>query len=266
MIKIKLIVENNAKAPFVAEHGLAMLLSFGTTNLLFDTGAGSALGENARLMDIDLTSIGNVVLSHGHNDHTGGLNFVSNSAIIYASSKIATKRFSIHSAQPIRDISMPEKSVEKLQNARWQKIDCFTEIFKDVFLTGAIPRNSDEDTGGPFFLDACANYPDFIFDEQALLFSSGVLIHGCCHSGLINTIEFCKRQCPTIRINTVIGGLHLLNATHERLTQTARYLNESGVKKLYPLHCTGQNAIEFLSKNCPKIEMSTFDVGEEIIL
>lgn len=266
MIKIKLIVENNAKVPFEAEHGLALLVDCGVDVLLFDTGAGNALRANASLMGVDLVSIKNVVLSHGHNDHTGGLHEISNFATIHATSSIDVRRFSIHEGLPVRDISMPVKSVEKLHCSNWNKVDGFKEIFSGAFLTGAIPRNSGEDTGGPFFLDARGEHEDIIFDEQALLLSSGVLIQGCCHSGIINTMQYCKQCCPQIRINTIIGGLHLLNATHERLAQTASYLNESGVKKLFPLHCTGQNAIEFFMKECPDLEIANFDVGQEIVL
>jgi 7,8-dihydropterin-6-yl-methyl-4-(beta-D-ribofuranosyl)aminobenzene 5'-phosphate synthase len=137
----------------------------------------------------------------------------------------------------------------------WQKIDSFTEIFDGIFLTGTISRESGEDTGGPFFLDAQGDVVDTISDEQALLFASGVLVQGCCHSGIINTLEHCKKYRSDIAIHTIIGGLHLLNASQERLMQTAEYLNSYGIKKLYALHCTGQNAIEFLSEKCPTIEI-----------
>ena len=252
---IKLIVENNLPTPLIAEHGLAMLLEYGGNKILFDTGATDILAKNAETLGIDFSEISAVVLSHGHNDHTGGLAHFSGDCVVYASSEIDKRRFSIHSGAPVRDISMPSNSVDKLKSMNWQKIDSFTEIFDGIFLTGTISRESSEDTGGPFFLDAQGDVVDTISDEQALLFASGVLVQGCCHSGIINTLEHCKKYRSDIAIHTIIGGLHLLNASQERLVQTAEYLNSYGIKKLYALHCTGQNAIEFLSEKCPTIEI-----------
>lgn len=255
MPSVKLIVENNLKLPLLAEHGLAMLLEYGGKKFLFDTGATSLILKNAEQLRINFSDISAVILSHGHNDHSGGLAHIPTDCKVYASPDIYKTRFSIHKDVPIRNISMPTNSVEKLMSSNWQKIDSFSEIYDGIFLTGPIPRLSDEDTGGPFFLDSSGNDVDTISDEQALLFASGVLVQGCCHSGIINTLEYCKKCRPNVAIHTIIGGLHLVNATHERLSQTAEYLNNCGVKKLYALHCTGQNAIEFLSEKCPNVEI-----------
>ena len=255
MPSVKLIVENNLPTPLIAEHGLAMLLEYAGQKILFDTGASDILTKNAEVLGIDFSEISAVVLSHGHNDHTGGLAHFSGDCAVFASASIDKRRFSIHADVPIRDISMPSNSVDKLKSMNWQKIDSFTEIFDGIFLTGTIPRESGEGTGGPFFLDEQGNVIDSISDEQALLFASGVLVQGCCHSGIINTLEYCKKCRPNIAIHTIIGGLHLLNASQDRLAQTAEYLNAYGIKKLYALHCTGQNAIEFLSEKCPTIEI-----------
>ena len=73
MMKLTILSENNAIPPFDAEHGLSMLLEYGGKKLLFDTGAGSVLPGNSEKMNIDLSSVDGVILSHGHRDHTGGL-------------------------------------------------------------------------------------------------------------------------------------------------------------------------------------------------
>ena len=122
-----------------------------------------------------------------------------------------------------------------------------TEISAGVWLTGAIPRNSDEDTGGPFFTAAEGGEKDDIADEQALYFADGgTLLQGCCHAGIINTIDYCRKSIPGCRIDRIIGGLHLLNASRERLSETAQAIRECSVKELFLLHCTGINAVDFL--------------------
>jgi len=73
----------------------------------------------------------------------------------------------------------------------------------------------------------------------------GTLVQGCCHSGIINTLEYCRRCAPQIRIRTVIGGLHLLNASPERLRRTAEYLQQLDLQQLILGHCTGAAAIEY---------------------
>jgi 7,8-dihydropterin-6-yl-methyl-4-(beta-D-ribofuranosyl)aminobenzene 5'-phosphate synthase len=85
-----------------------------------------------------------------------------------------------------------------------------------------------------------------IADEQAMLFENGVLVQGCCHAGIINTLEYCRKCAPEIPVHSIVGGLHLLHADTERLKQTADYLHQYGVEKLYLMHCTGANAIDYM--------------------
>lgn len=144
------------------------------------------------------------------------------------------------------------------------RINAFTEILPGMFATGPVPRHSGEDCGGPFYLDPEKKTPDAIEDEQALLLLEGVLIQGCCHSGIINTLEHCRKSMPDIEIHTVIGGLHLLLADEERLKQTADYLRKSSVKRLYLLHCTGENAIAYLRAALPDCAIATPVAGEVI--
>ncbi len=264
MAKLTVIVENNADSPFIAEHGLALLIDFNDKRILFDTGAGGALVENAKLLNIDINSVTHIILSHGHNDHTGGLcNFSEGK--VYSLSDVVIQRFSIHENSPVHDISMPKKSVEKLQKLYWIHSDSPLEIFDGAFLSGRIPRISGEDVGGPFYLDETGCVPDSIIDEQALLLSSGLLVQGCCHAGIVNTMRHFKMCCPDIEIRAIVGGLHLLHASIERLQQTAVYLNNSEVEDLYLMHCTGENAIKYLSENCPNIRVHYCKVGEVIL-
>ena len=259
--RVTVIADNRSAPPFIAEHGLSLLIEHGDTRLLFDTGAGAALPLNLSFLSIAPETLSAVILSHGHSDHTGGLACLAPSDVWFAPG-IGRRRFSIHPGKPVHDLTMPEASARTLERARRHEVAAFTEILGGVFLTGPIPRVSGEDCGGPFFLDPEGREPDDIPDEQALLLEDGTLVVGCCHAGLVNTITFCRRQRPDIPIRSVVGGLHLADAGSGRLGMTAACLEREGVLRLAPLHCTGDAAASFLRTalgNCQVLSPSAGD-------
>ena len=119
-----------------------------------------------------------------------------------------------------------------------------------VGLTGPIPRkNSCEDTGGAFFLEREGCRPDPIDDELALWINTTrglVIIVGCCHAGLMNTIEQIQSITGELKVHAVVGGLHLANASVDRLAWTCEALQELPIERLVPCHCTGSQAADVL--------------------
>lgn len=241
--EIKILINNTMPEPFVSEHGLSLSITYGKEKILFDTGAGSALLHNMTLAGEDFAQYTKLILSHGHYDHTGGIADVLSlmpQVEVFFVRGITDKRFSRHADRPVKELTMPEKCQQALRNhKKCRVVTGFTEIADGIFLTGPIPRLSGEDCGGPFYLDSEGAEPDFIEDEQALLLDCGTLIQGCCHAGIINTIEYCKRCRPDIPVKRIIGGLHLLHATPERLLETRSYLRQLDLEELQTLHCTG---------------------------
>ncbi|MBN2489804.1 MAG: MBL fold metallo-hydrolase, partial [Planctomycetes bacterium] len=116
--------------------------------------------------------------------------------------------------------------------------------------TGPIDRRTDyEDTGGPFFLDAAGTRPDPIPDDLALWMRTDrglVVVVGCSHAGLINTLDQARRVSGESRLHAVLGGFHLGGAAAERLERTAQALEALAVEQVVPCHCTGDVAVEFL--------------------
>ena len=252
MSDIRIIVDNTIAEPYKAEHGLSLAVFHRKERILFDTGAGAAIRHNLACAALTPRDFTKLVLSHGHYDHSGGIAEIlpeMTDAEIYLAPGADIPRFSRHEGRGVRDLSMRQDAKDLLaDHAHLHQVKTFTEIADGVFLTGPIPRITSEDTGGPFFLDKSGNLPDTIADEQAMLLDSGILIQGCCHAGIINTLEYCRICAPQIHIHTIIGGLHLLHASEERLKQTADHLQAQGLKKLLPLHCTGENAVAYLKK------------------
>ena len=234
---------------------------------MFDTGAGEALVPNAVRMGIDLNSVTDIILSHGHYDHTGGLAKLAPQPQIqvYVGRGIVKPCWSLHDDGTKHGITMPTKSQSVLNKYRVHEINAFTEIHPGIFLTGPIPRESGEDCGGHFFSDEASTMPNLIPEEQALLLASGQLITGCCHAGIINTVEACRRARPNIAIRTVIGGLHLRHANEDRLERTASYLASLNLERLVLMHCTGENAVEYLRSRL-SCEVATLPVGHSMNL
>ena len=245
---ITVLAENTAQGTgLIGEHGLSLWVETPETCILFDTGQGLALPHNAEALGIDLGSAGAMVFSHGHYDHTGGLSYALAQApktrlLLHPSALIA--RFACRDGKA-REIGM-SAHVREAVHARQVSITWTTEpteVAPGLFATGPIPRKSGfEDTGGPFFLDADGNVQDPIEDDQAMWIETpdGVMVLlGCAHSGVVNTLRYIKQLTPRRPIHTVIGGTHLVTADEVRMDKTVEALREFDVQRLLPLHCTG---------------------------
>ena len=119
-----------------------------------------------------------------------------------------------------------------------------------IGLTGPVPRTTSyEDVGGPFFLDKAGDTPDPIIDDQSLWIATpaGLIVcTGCCHAGLINTLQYIQNISGISRVRAIIGGFHLVNADSTRLHRTVEALHRIGPERLIPCHCTGSGAIDVL--------------------
>jgi 7,8-dihydropterin-6-yl-methyl-4-(beta-D-ribofuranosyl)aminobenzene 5'-phosphate synthase len=261
-INIITLVENTAtKQGLLAEHGLSFLIQTSTGTILFDTGQGKALENNAELLGVDLFSIGTVVLSHGHYDHTGGLDSVllrNSNTGIYMHPGALKQKYVRNPDGTGREIGIPGQCRESLK--RLEKNIVFTEgpekIADGIYVTGEIPRvTAYEDTGGPFFVDEDCSNPDMLPDDQALFFDTTdglVVILGCAHSGVINTLEHIKNLTGGKAVNAIIGGMHLLRASDERMAGTIEYLYNLNLKCLCAGHCTGAGAVHELHSAFPE--------------
>ncbi len=260
-VRITVLVENSVhRQSLVAEHGLSFYVEFGGETFLFDTGQSDAILTNVRILRLSLDNLKAIMLSHGHYDHTGGLPAVLKAAArsqVYLHPAAFEPKFSRGPMGKTRFIGMDPATVQALRvRPGVVATPTWTRIREGLFVTGEIPRRTSyEDTGGAFFQDAEATRPDPLLDDQSLVIDLGkslVVLLGCAHAGVVNTLDHVRRLVPEKAIRAVIGGCHLGSASEERLERTILHLGEARLQCLAPLHCTGWPATARLWQSFPK--------------
>jgi 7,8-dihydropterin-6-yl-methyl-4-(beta-D-ribofuranosyl)aminobenzene 5'-phosphate synthase len=247
-------------AALPVEHGLSFVIESGGRTVLFDTGQTGLLLQNARQLGFDLAGTDRIVLSHGHYDHTGGLKAVLDAAphgVLFAHPAAFERKYSSRTGL-CRDIGMPALSAQEVYRHGWTTVNTLSpmEVTSGLHVTGPIPRvTAFEDVGGAFFLDEAGTRPDPIVDDQALYFMARtglVVLLGCAHAGVINTLSHIRNLTHRAGVHAVIGGMHLLHASPSRLAATTTVLRQYGVRFLAPCHCTGSAATDVLRTHFPQ--------------
>jgi len=255
-VTITVLVENSSsQSDLEAEHGLSLWIEADDLRILFDTGQSAAFFANAERLGVPLSDIDALVLSHGHYDHSGGLAFVGpdfQPSRLYLHPSAVLPKYRQCDRPPHRYIGMPPASAALIKRMHerviWTQEP--TRISDRVFITGPIPRESDfEDVGGPFFQDPECAKPDSLADDQALWIDTpeGLIVCvGCCHAGLVNTLNYVRRVSGNLTVRAIIGGLHMINANPQRIEHTLEALSQLSPGMVAACHCTGDRAVQAL--------------------
>jgi 7,8-dihydropterin-6-yl-methyl-4-(beta-D-ribofuranosyl)aminobenzene 5'-phosphate synthase len=252
-LRITVLVDDTARdSRLRSEHGLSFWIEAEGRKILFDTGQGQALEPNAQQLAVDLGQTDAIVISHGHYDHTGGLLRVlarSASAVVYIHPLAFESKYSRRERTRSRPIGIPEPVASALlegdHNLTFTRSP--TRICSSVSVTGQVPRlTAFENRSGPFFLDEQCLREDIVADDQALYIESRnglVVVLGCAHSGVVNTLDYVAKLTGRRSMHAVLGGMHLAEASEERIARTSAALDRYGVRLVAPCHCSGERAI-----------------------
>ncbi len=227
------------------EHGLSILLETGNHRLLLDTGATDIFIRNAERLNIDLSTIDYVFISHGHSDHAGGLKYlleINNQAkVIVAPTALTGSFFSKRKLPHSITTAWPEKLEDRLL-----KVSETCQITDNIRVIARIPHLNPMPQGNShlFVKDSNGELTHDDFRHEIALYADGVLFTGCAHSGLENILSACPWP-----VHTVIGGFHLIDNHESEAELTAL---ATTLKKKYPQtqfftsHCTGDHAFNTL--------------------
>lgn len=262
-VLLTVVVDNVVQAPKLwAEHGLSILLETPECRLLFDTGqSGKVLLHNTEVLGVDLGRLDAVVLSHGHYDHTGGLPSLQlqpDMAKLYAHPGAFAEKFSRSPAGVLRPISsgLTRQAVGGL-DLELVSTEAPQMIAPGILVCGEIPRVTDFERVPASFLcrQGGSLMPDQLLDDQALVVETPtglVVLLGCGHAGVVNTLEHVRQLGFSGPIRALIGGLHLQSVSEEQLRLTIESFDRYDVEVVVPLHCTGFAATARIARELGK--------------
>jgi len=248
-LRITTLSDNTAgRGRFLAEWGLSFLVETDEVNILFDTGKSISASHNANTVQFDLSQIDKIVLSHGHNDHTGGLRQIlrkmKKEVEIIAHPDIWSAKYRRRQGEADKYIGIPfpRQKLESL-GARFNLTTKPLKITDSIMTTGEIPMVTEFEEIDPnlFVKEGGGLQPDKLLDDLALVIKTGaglVVVLGCAHHGIINTLNHAQQLTGVKPIHAVLGGAHLISASEERIRLTIAALKELGVQRLGLCHCT----------------------------
>ncbi len=260
-VDVTVLVENMAGDPsLLGEWGLSFLIETGQHRILLDAGGGRTLFENARALKVDLTRLDAIVVSHGHFDHTGGLEKAletSGPVDLFIHPAAFAPRYFKGRERVVREENGISREALRGKARGFRETTEPTLVREGVMVTGQVPRTADfEDTGigGFIYLDPDLKTPDLVTDDQAVFFrvpEGVVILLGCAHAGVVNTARYVMKLTKADKIYAVMGGTHLLSASTARMQATIEAFREMGIERILLGHCTGVNSYAQLAGAFP---------------
>lgn len=260
MIRITTLIEDNPdnEKKLLKEHGLALFVEADGMNILFDTGQSGDFIQNAEQLQKDITALDYMIISHGHYDHSGGLERLLNTIetlpplIVGANFFLPKyKKIGPNEYKYIGNL-LDEESIINKQIELKKVIEDAYYLSEKVIIFHNFQRITDfENLNNKFFTKQGKDYiQDDFSDEVALgiITEKGlVVIVGCSHVGIVNIVQTISKRM-NIPIFAIIGGTHLIEADKERMEKTISSFQEMKIQLIAVSHCTGDRAIKYIKQ------------------
>lgn len=265
-MKLKVLVDNNTYIDqyYLGEPAVCYYIEDEGKKILLDIGYSQIVFDNAKKMNVNMEEIDVLAISHGHEDHTKGLEYYFNEnrpnlKVVAHPDAFKEKRigkmyigspFSEEEMRDKCDLLITKNPVKISENITFLGQIPVTVDFEQRYVIGKQKQEGE-------MVD------DYMVDDTALAYKTddGIyIITGCSHSGICNIIEYAKKVLDDNRVLGVIGGFHLFKV-NDRVNKTIEYLKQSNIKDLYPCHCT---SLDVKVKMANEMVIKEVGVGLEI--
>ncbi len=247
-MRLTVLVDNQAARNLRAEWGLSIFIEADNHRILFDVGASDLFLANAARLKINFLELDYLVLSHGHWDHTWGLEGLLK---LYLTPGLPLERRPTLIAHPLallpkfRNNGTGYGSLvhESILERHFQNNLCKEPLWLTDHLVylGEIERKIErEQVMGKTIISGVLT-DDYLWDDTALVYKHRqglVIITGCSHSGICNIVSQAQKICREERVLDIVGGFHLLNQDPGRLQETVFFFKNLNPGQLHPGHCT----------------------------
>lgn len=257
-VKLSVLCDDTAASDrFVTEHGVSIFVELSNGHhWLVDTGTTDIFMQNAKLMEISLDNLTGIAISHGHDDHTGGLTFYprfKGKPPVYGHPYIWHKQYGVKKGKPVRICGMPYLA-RKYADPVFEPRNYASQLDEDMYFFTDIPREAGSyaPTQGKF-QNEDGTGPCPIIDDATIAIRTPrgiVVIFGCGHAGYTNILKAIWKKFPNEKLLAVVGGLHLKSADDKVLAKAVAYTDtiKANDFTFYGGHCTGSNAIKYFTK------------------
>jgi len=253
--------ENPSEPHLKSKHGLSLLINAEigkeTVTILMDTGPSpDVLFDNADVLGVNLEDVDVIVLSHGHYDHTGGLlqalKCTKKRVPVIGHPQVLEPKFSLKPHLRSIGAHLNRFDVESAGGVPVFSLDP-VKIADGITTTGQVPRTTPfEEVDGFWTVQNNRFVEDSVLDDQSLVINSAgkglIIVAGCAHAGIINTVKYAQSLTGEKRVYAVLGGFHLVSADNTRIHLTVNELKKLNSRFVGPCHCTGKKAVKEIAE------------------
>lgn len=265
MVRIVVLNDNRCDNDnYEFEHGISLFIECYEKKVLFDCGQTDIFMKNSKKLNINLNELDAIILSHGDYDHGNGLKYLNVKTDLICHPDFMLTRISRRTGNN-NGLNQTKKELAKEFNLIESRKPFY--INDEIIFLGQIERNNNFEKGQnlPAFDENGEIYQHL--DDSGLVIKTEnglIVISGCSHSGICNTVEYAKKITNENRILAVMGGFHL-KEVNECTIKTIDYMKQNNVQKVYLAHCTSDEVCQEFEKRIP-YKVKTMKVGEEYIL